>query len=165
MCLGISLYDRLYWTPTVVQTACKRQRGRCFWLASQCPGYGIRKFHPGNSPTMNLQCTLKFLKHSLPTWLLEFMVHSRFNTCYRVFISRLYANCYVSSRPKFATPRRRKFRPRTDIAIGVLPARRQQVLPQNSWKISSFMVRIWCRYEATTSNLTSLPFTYRNDEH
>ena len=29
-----SLYDRLYWTPAIAQTACKRQRGRCFWLAT-----------------------------------------------------------------------------------------------------------------------------------
>ena len=32
-------------------------------------------------------------------------------------------------------------------------------------KIFSFKVRIWCRYKATTSNLTNLAFTYRNDEY
>ena len=41
-----------------------------------------RKLHPGHSPAMNLQCTLKLLKYSLPTLLLEFMVHSRFITYY-----------------------------------------------------------------------------------
>ena len=50
---------------------------------------------------MNLQCTLKFLKYGLPALRLEFMVLSRFIMYNRVFIRRLYANRYVSFRPKF----------------------------------------------------------------
>ena len=61
-----------------------------------------KKFHPGHSPAMNLQCTLKFLKHSLPILLLEFTVRSRFITYYPcvfgktyVAYATLYANGYV----------------------------------------------------------------------
>ena len=43
----------------------------------------------------------KILKHGLPALRLEFMVLSRFIMYYRVFIRRLYANGYVSFRPKF----------------------------------------------------------------
>ena len=53
---------------------------------------------------MNLQFTLKFLKHGLPALLLEFMVLSRFIMYYRVFLRRLYANGYVSFMPKFWAP-------------------------------------------------------------
>ena len=42
----------------------------------------------------------KTLKHGLPALRLEFMVLSRFIMYYRVFIRRLYANGYVSFRPK-----------------------------------------------------------------
>ena len=50
---------------------------------------------------MNLQCTLKFLQYGLPALRLEFMVLSKFIMHNRVFIRRLYANGYVSFRPKF----------------------------------------------------------------
>ena len=80
---------------------------------------------------MNLQCTLKFLKHSLPALLLKFMVLSRFIMYYRVFIRRLYANGYVS------------FRPAASFTSKFL-------------KIFSFEVRIWCCYKTTTSNLANL---------
>ena len=99
--IASSLYDRLYWTPAaVVQTACKRQRRRCFWLAVYFKTKR-KKFHTGHWTAMNLQCTLKFSKHSLPGLLLEFVALSRFITHYRVFIRRLYANGYVSFMPKF----------------------------------------------------------------
>ena len=43
----------------------------------------------------------KILKHGLSALRLEFMVLSRFIMYYLVFIRRLYANGYVSFRPKF----------------------------------------------------------------
>ena len=43
----------------------------------------------------------KFLKYGLTALRLEFMVLSRFIMYNRVFIGRLYANGYVSFRPKF----------------------------------------------------------------
>ena len=81
-------------------TACKRQRGSCFWLATDVPvwhekvSYGTLTC---NEPIMYP----KILKHGLPALRLECMVLSRFVMYYRVFIRRLYATGCVSFRPKF----------------------------------------------------------------
>ena len=69
-----SFYNRLYWTPAVVQTACTRQWGMLFLTGYLFLDIAWESF----IQEIHLQCTLKFLKHSLPTLLLEFMVHSRF---------------------------------------------------------------------------------------
>ena len=91
---------------------------------------------------MNMQCTLKFLKHSLRVLLLKNYGNLAGSLCTTVC---LYVAC-------------------TPIAMSVLGLNFEVpaaiVLPQNSLKIFSFEVRIWCRYKTTNSNLTNLPFTY-----
>ena len=84
----------------VAQTACKRQLGSCFWLATDVPVWHEKVSYGTftcNEPIMYP----KILKHGLPALRLECMVLSRFVMYYRVFIRRLYANGYVSFRPKF----------------------------------------------------------------
>ena len=72
--IGISLSDWLYWTPVLAQTACRRQQKMLFLIGYLFLAIARESF----IRDIHLQCTLKFLKHSLLTLLLEFMVHSRF---------------------------------------------------------------------------------------
>ena len=96
-----SLYDRLYWTPSASskQSVKDNEVVVSDWLPMS------RMWHEKvsawtftfNEPIMYP----KILKHGLPALRLEFMVLSSFIMYYRMFIRRLYANGYVSFRPKF----------------------------------------------------------------
>ena len=97
----ISLYDRLYWTPVASSKQPLKDNEVLVsdWLPISRMWH--EKVSSGtftcNEPIMYP----KILKHGLPALRLEFMVLSRFIMYYRVFIRRLYANGYVSFRPKF----------------------------------------------------------------
>ena len=96
-----SLYDRLYFSSYAShkQPVKENEVVVSDWLPmSRC---GMRKFHTGHLPAMKPIMYPKILKHRLPALRLECMVLSRFVMYYRVFIRRLYANGYVSFRPKF----------------------------------------------------------------
>ena len=70
--------------PRDAQTACKRQRGSCFWLATDVPVWHEKVSYGTftcNEPIMYP----KILKHGLPALRLECMVLSRFAMYYRVF--------------------------------------------------------------------------------
>ena len=96
-----SLYDRLYWTPAASskQPVKDNEVVVSDWLLMSRMWH--EKVSAGtftfNEPIMYP----KILKHGLPALRLEFMVLSRFIMYYRVFIRCLYANGYVSFRPKF----------------------------------------------------------------
>ena len=96
-----SLYDMLYWTPAASSKQPVKDNGVVVsdWLPMSRMWH--EKVSSGtftcNEPIMYP----KILKHDIPVLRLEFMVLSRFIMYYRVFIRRLYANGYVSFRPKF----------------------------------------------------------------
>ena len=148
--LSFSLYTSYFLSLRLTQIVCQTQRGTTFLISLAIFTCGMVYVHPGLLTTMNLQRTVKFLKHSRE---IVCVAHSRFILDYlcilrtlRHFLWRIiYAGGTVGFRPKF------------EIAGSYF-------LSQNYRKILSFKMRIWCRYEARTSNFPNSPFTYQNDK-
>ena len=79
-------------------------------------------------------------------------VHYVLPVCLHVAYTTLYANDYVSLGLNLNLKA-----PAASFTT--------KCLKNTRGKIFSFKMRIWCRYIAPTSNLTKVPFTYRNDEY